>query len=620
MKKTGIVATILMALILLLVSSVSAEITDVTVDIISATEDEAYTSTLTLVGEPDEIGDDVITYALDDEPTWLSIDTDTGELSGILTEADEETFDIEFGIIVYDDDVKLGPFDASITMEGVNDAPTIDVSDCTGWGIEDQEYTCTVTAEDEEDDDVTDSLTTTKDGVTITTAGVLTWTPNDEQIGSQTVNVIAEDDDSLQGLASFTVFVRPDDVCGDFLGGSSLTIDYDIIDDDEDFYPGDNIEIEVDVENEGEEDLEDIEVEAVLYDITDGKRLDVVKSDSFDLDEDESEDNIDLILEIPTDVDMGNKFIVFISVYEDGNDEEQCDWKFEDNLDFKRKKHDISIDKIVLSPSTAKAGETVDVKVDVENVGDRDEEDVYVKVKNGEMDIEVKSELFDIDAYESGDDDEYTVTLSFTVPEDAEEGNYDLEIYVYDEDDENYDSGEEFITIFVEGTSTTTTTTTTTGTATISTEGTPTEIEAGDSFSIPVKLTNTDDEDKTYTVTVSNIGDWATTTSEIEAFLMAGQSSTYYLTILPNDDASEGMHSVTVNVKEGTKVIATKTLSMTIPETTGNEITGGSVVEADTEGGVFKNLFSGTTLWIIGDLLLVVIAIFFIKMLFSKRS
>ncbi|MBU4502763.1 MAG: putative S-layer protein, partial [Nanoarchaeota archaeon] len=419
---------------------------------------------------------------------------------------------------------------------------------------------------------------------------------------------------------SFITFVRPDDVCGDFLGGSSLTIDYDIIDDDEDFYPGDNIEIEVDVENEGEEDLEDIEVEAVLYDITDGKRLDVVKSDSFDLDEDESEDNIDLILEIPTDVDMGNKFIVFISVYEDGNDEEQCDWKFEDNLDFKRKKHDVTIEKIVLSPSTAKAGETVDVKVDVENVGDRDEEDVYVKVKNGEMDIEVKSELFDIDAYESGDDDEYTVTLSFTVPEDAEEGNYDLEIYVYDEDDENYDSGEEFITIFVEGTSTTTTTTTTTGTATISTEGTPTEIEAGDSFSIPVKLTNTDDEDKTYTVTVSNIGDWATTTSEIEAFLTAGQSSTYYLTILPNDDASEGMHSVTVNVKEGTKVIATKTLSMTIPKTTGNEITGGSVVEADTEGGVFKNLFSGTTLWIIGDLLLVVIAIFFIKMLFSKRS
>ena len=43
-------------------------------------------------------------------------------------------------------------------------------------------------------------------------------------------------------------------------------------------------------------------------------------------------------------------------------------------------------------------------------------------------------------------------------------------------------------------------------------------------------------------------------------------------------------------------------------------------VETEDEGGVFHNLFSGTTLWIIGDLLLIVVAIFFIRMLFSKKS
>jgi len=311
-----------------------------------------------------------------------------------------------------------------------------------------------------------------------------------------------------------------------------------------------------------------------------------------------------------------------LSVYEDGNDDENCKWDWTDDLNIKRRKHDVNIEKVLVIPSTAEAGETVDVKVDVENIGERDEEDVYVKVKSTALDVDEKSELFDIDAYESGDDDEYSVTLTFTVPEDAEEDTYDLEIYVYDEDDENYESGTKFVTLFVEGTgSSTTTTGTATGIATMSTDGTPEEVEQAKAFSIPVALTNDADESKEYTVTVSNIGDWATTTSQITAYLTEGQTSTYYITLTPNADATEGKHSATISVKEGTTVISTKTLSFTIPESTSG-VTGATVMDVETEdeGGVFSNVFSGTTLWIIGDLLLIVIAIFFIKMLFSKRS
>ena len=612
----------MMAIMLLLVNSVYATKTVTAISATTATEDTAYTGTLTETGTENGTS----AYALNGAPTWLSISATTGALSGTPLQANIGAN--SFSINVTDLDGTTTSASLTITVSATNDAPTVDVSGCTATqGVEDVAYTCTVSATDEEDGTLTSSLTSTTDGVTIT-AGSLTWTPDDEQIGSNTVNVNVEDGNSTPGTASFTVFVRSDDVCGDFESGSDLSItDWDITDDDEDFYPGDKIEMEVEVENDGDEDLEDIEIEAILYDTTDGKRLDVVKSDDFNLDEDE-DDKIELLLEIPEDVDTDNDLIVFVSAYEDGNDDENCDWEKEDGLDFKRRKHDVTIDKVVLSTSTVKAGRSVDVKVDLENVGDRDEEDAYVKVKNGELSIDERSELFDIDAYENGDDDEYSVTITVDIPADADDGNYDLEVQVYDDDDEIYESGEKFITLSVEGTTSTTTTTTTTttatGTVTVSTEGTPEEAKKGTSFSIPVKLTNTASETKEYKITISNIADWAGTTPEIEAYLTAGQSSTFHVTITPEEDAAEGKHSATVNVKEGSTLIATKTLSFTIPETTTtNSITGGAVIDVpETEDGkgFFNNLFSGTTLWIIGDLVLVLVAIFFIKMLFSKRS
>ena len=624
MKQLGIVTTIL-ALMLLLVSSVYAVAPVISPTVPDQTKDEdaeAWTLDLTDY-EPDaeDSGTDLVWSVSGVDTTLFTAEiTDVdGDILTFTPVANANGADV-ITLTLTDSEPDTHTQDITVTLTAVNDAPEVDVSDCTETqGVEDIAYTCEVSATDEEDGDLTtDDLTSSKGTIT---AGILTWTPTEDDIGSNTVNVIAEDSDGLQGLASFSVFVRPDDVCEDYTSGSDIKIvDWDITEDDEDFYPGDKIEIEVEVENDADDEIEDITVEAILYDTTDGKRLDIIKSEEFDLDEDE-DDTVELILEIPEDIDTDNDLIVFVSTYEDGNDNEQCDWEYEDGLDFKRRKHDVNIEKILISPSTVKAGKTVDVKVDVENVGDRDEEDVYVKVKNGELSVDKRSELFDVDSYEKGDDDEYSVTITFTVPEDAEEDNYDLEIQVYDDDNEIYPSGTKFVTLFVEGTGQSSTTTPTpTGSVIISTEGAPEEVEQGISFSIPVKLANTADETKEYTITVSNTGDWAEATSEIEAFLTAEQSSIYYITIMPKADAAGGKHSATINIKEGTALIATKTLSFTIPETT-SPITGGTVIDVDDESdGFFQNLFSGTTLWIIGDLVLILVAIFFIKMLFSKRN
>ncbi len=639
MKRLGIVATIL-ALVLFLVNSVSAVETVTSVTPLTAQEDSAYTGTLTLNGT----ANGTLTYVLAaGAPTWLSINANTGALSGTPLQADVgiNTFSIDIIDAGDSSNTTSGPF--TITVSAVNDAPILDVTNCTANGVEDEQYTCTVAATDEDDTVLTFSLTTKPDGMTIdSSTGAITWTPDDEDVGSHTVTVLVKDDETptyASDTESFSIFVRPNDVCGDYTSGSDVKIsDWDITDDDEDFYPGDNLEMEVKVENDGNEDLEDIVVEAILYDATDGKKLDVVKSDEFDLDEDEDE-TVEVILEIPSDIDTDNDLIVFVSAYEDGNDDDNCAWDKNINLDFKRRKHDVSIDKVRVTPEIVKAGSNIEVKVDVENVGDRDENDVYIKVRQGVLGIEKKSELFDVDAYEAGDDDEYTTTIVVKIPEDAQSGDYDLEINVYDEDDEIYESGEAFVTVTVDGKTSSSGTSSSSdsggefgGSVSLSTEGTPKEVEAGKPISIPVKLTNTADETRTYKITVSNIADWADSTSEFEAFLTAGQSSTYYVTIHPKKDATEGKHSATINVKSGSSVIATKTLSFTVPAksatTSGSTITGGAVADVDgtetresaEEEGFFSKIFSGTTLWIISDLVLVVIAIFFIKMLFSKRN
>jgi len=508
----------------------------------------------------------------------------------------------------------------SIAFVAANEAPELTIN-CASKAVEDETYTCTVTATDADYDDLTFSLTANPEGMTINSAtGAITWTPNKKQAGKHTVTVKVTDDDDepLSDEKTFTIFARPEAVCGDYKSGTDLKItDLDIEDDDEDFYPGSEIEITVEVKNKGDDDLDDVVVEAVLYDVTKGKKIAIVQTDEFDLDEDD-ETSVDLTVKVPKDIDVSHTMILFVSVYEDGNDDENCDYKDEDGLRFKRRKHDITV-----TPAdtflTVKPGKTLEVRLDIENVGVRDEKGVYITLKNAELGIDKKSETFDIDAYEKGDDDEHALTMTLSVLASAEPGDYDLEVQTYNKDGKVYSSGLHFLTLTVEGT-TTTVTPSATGTATITTEGVSETLEIGKPYSIPVKITNTASTDKEYKILLTNILDWAESTSIINAYLTPGQTSTYYLTITPKTDATEGQHSATVNVKEGTSVITAKTLSFTIPEKSDSSITGGTVMEVENKGA-FQSVFgSGTTFWLIGDIVLVIIGIFFIKMLFSKKE
>ncbi|MBM3199859.1 hypothetical protein FJZ53_02890, partial [Candidatus Woesearchaeota archaeon] len=273
MKKIAII----LALLLLLVSSASATVTVTGVSPLTATEDTAYAGTVTATS-----GDagGITGYTLTG-PAWLSV-SNAGALTGTPLQANAGSN--AFTVHVTDAD-GTADFPFTIAVAAANDAPVLSITDCTDEpdAVEDGEYTCTVTATDEDDTTLTFSLVSPPAGMAISATGAITWTPDDEQIGSHTITVKVEDDETptkASDTETFTVFVRPQDVCEDYTGGTDLDIDeIDITDDDEDFYPGSKIEMEVSVENNDDEDLEEVVVEAILYDLDDGKILKRVKSE-----------------------------------------------------------------------------------------------------------------------------------------------------------------------------------------------------------------------------------------------------------------------------------------------------------------------------------------------------
>ncbi len=96
-----------------------------------------------------------------------------------------------------------------------------------------------------------------------------------------------------------------------------------------------------------------------------------------------------------------------------------------------------SIVQDVTGPVSSGCGETVELTVDVANIGDEDD---WVKVflYNRDLGINMVKEVEDLD---SGD--ETSVTFSFIVPQNAVERNYKFTLsteFEYDEDDEEYDS------------------------------------------------------------------------------------------------------------------------------------------------------------------------------------
>ncbi|MEK6839431.1 MAG: hypothetical protein AABX72_00680, partial [Nanoarchaeota archaeon] len=126
--------------------------------------------------------------------------------------------------------------------------------------------------------------------------------------------------------------------------------------------------------------------------------------------------------------------------------------------------------------------------------------------------------------------------------------------------------------------------------------------------SVAIQVTNNEnDEVVTFEVSLSDVGDFATPSSAKVVQLQPGQTSTVFLNFKTKQDIEQGTYTGTVSLKSGGQVVDTKLFTV--------EVAG----EAEApKNGSGINFDTSKLFWIIGDIILIIVAIFFIRLIFTS--
>lgn len=322
--------------------------------------------------------------------------------------------------------------------------------------------------------------------------------------------------------------------------------------------PGDTIVISVTVENTLDVDVETVVVSLDNSDL----ELDDEESEDFTVESDnDATGTVEFM--IPYDADEGT-YIINIDV--SGKDEDGVTRSATDTYSFKvsRETHDLAITDLKFDSTELTCGDTAILSFNLINVGDKDEEDVTILVKNTELGIEEEFKTIDLD---SGDDEKVSGEITF--PKGAYDGTFELIIEVgysgkTEVEKKTVSLSEcdgDFITI----------------------EEEEIGVDAGDNILLKLNLVNIASKKQDFKVKLvglTNIGTYAGAASLDKISIDAGSDKDVEITIDTNDTAATGAHTVDVEIYIGGEKVATKSVTLNVAEggwLTGFAISAGSV-------------------------------------------
>jgi hypothetical protein len=208
----------------------------------------------------------------------------------------------------------------------------------------------------------------------------------------------------------------------------------------------DEIEVELLVENNGDEDVDNVVVEWGLYNTqSETWTIELTEENDFNLNNGDEEtvmlsfsinNNLDEDLQ---DLEEGDYILYVRATGEvsggtyDGDD--TCSSDSETN-NLMLERDFVVLNKLLTVPETIQCGSEVQISGDVWNIGARDQDGVYVIVYNKELKINEKVEIGTIDSFDSSD-----FNFNLQLPKDILEKKYYLTLTVYDEDDDVYENG-----------------------------------------------------------------------------------------------------------------------------------------------------------------------------------
>jgi len=342
----------------------------------------------------------------------------------------------------------------------------------------------------------------------------------------------------------------------------SLDVEIKEPDKGDDFGPGDKISVEVKVKNNAEKDL-DVKVRAVLFDKDKEDEVDS-ESDDFDINDDDSE-TMTIELKVPEGVKENHNFIIYVKAFEDGDEGVNCNDDMV-SIDIKREKHDVVIDSPRITPSALSCDNSLTLSFSADNVG-KDDESLYFVVQQPSLDIDFKSGTFDLD-----ESDEIFKSATFIIPSNTSRGLYPFELALYFADGDVADSATLELNILdcisngitSEGIPTRAGVPVVEGFARIDLLKSSFEVEPGASFTVPARVTNTGSKKSTFDFGVSGIGSYAVLLDAEKLTLKPGGSSTVYVYVKTNPDASLGSKSASVDLLVDGFVADSKAVSVEV--------------------------------------------------------
>lgn len=175
---------------------------------------------------------DTLTFSADNLPDWLSINTQTGVVSGTSGSADAGTYE---NIVISVSDGTLSASLAAFNIEVVNGNTKPEISGDALITKEDIAVPASLLLQDVDGDSLTYTLVATPDSGSVEfTASGLTYTPNDNFNGEDSFSIQANDGELDSNVASFTVNIEAvndapvaedDNVTLDRLNNDTYTID-----------------------------------------------------------------------------------------------------------------------------------------------------------------------------------------------------------------------------------------------------------------------------------------------------------------------------------------------------------------------------------------------------------
>ena len=320
--------------------------------------------------------------------------------------------------------------------------------------------------------------------------------------------------------------------------------------DKSDLNPGDNVEIEIDLEN-GLTDYDDVTVEAKIVDSNNERVGDKVEVDVGHL-EAEFDKTVTMSIALPSDLDTGAYAVEIIVTgdVETSSTVQLMNTQLDAatlNFDVERHEHSLTIESVTHNPN-AQAGDTYSVAVSVMNNGLNYEEDVVITVSMAGT--TQTSATFAIDQ-----DEEIVQYFNLAIPSDAQSSEV-LAVLVNGEDSSARYTAEVNVGASATVSSAGLSATVDSVSKTVGSEGT----------AYMITLVNNDDLTRTVGVSVGGVQGWADATiTPATLTLTPGSSGIASVYINPSDNA-EGTNAFTVYVSEGNQVVSSVGLTATVDD------------------------------------------------------